>query len=46
MQVTSTVSISRRLLTQTGAEVVAVGIVIKKSFQQGGKLLEEAAYTL
>ncbi|MBF0787014.1 MULTISPECIES: xanthine phosphoribosyltransferase [unclassified Streptococcus] len=34
------------IIEQAGAEVVAVGIVIEKSFQQGRKLLEEAGHTI
>lgn len=34
------------IVEQAGAEVVAVGIVIEKSFQQGRSLLEEAGHTI
>lgn len=34
------------IVEQAGAEVVGIGIVIEKSFQQGRTLLEDAGYTV
>jgi xanthine phosphoribosyltransferase len=35
-----------RIVQQSGANVVGIGIVIEKSFQPGAKLLQEAGYKL
>lgn len=35
-----------RIVQQSGANVVGIGIVIEKSFQPGAKLLQEAGYRL
>lgn len=35
-----------RIVQQSGAKVVGIGIVIEKSFQPGAKLLQEAGYKL